>query len=301
MSKKSRTEKERELIQEVIKHLELHKKEYGYVATDDHGLYAYNISPKNCKIAYDEVYSISDPNMKYHFISRDEIITSIFKFPEVYKIEEAIIILKRRIIDMDLEQTATVYNYEKSPVNRLFKLLSEVQGVEIKPYDKFDIKDTDSYNLICGPYYLDEHFKRWSSSSNPKYNNGEECNNERVLRGILTGEMKILKCKKAVVLTEDDIICLKYYLKNGYRYIANETTEDLEGKQQRLKLFKEKPIYNKRNVTYRYVWEHYINENNIIKDTDWTIVKDKLSFEHYDYPEIWDIEELLEQERVNND
>ena len=270
MSKKSRTEKERELIQEVIKHLELHKKEYGYVATDDHGLYAYNISPKNCKIAYDEVYSISDPNMKYHFISRDEIITSIFKFPEVYKIEEAIIILKRRIID---------YNYEKSPVDKLFELLSEVQGVEIKPYDMFNIKDENS---LRGPYYLDEKFKR-------HYSNGIGEYDEDSLRGILTGEMKILKCKKAVVLTEDDIICLRYYLKNGYKYIANNLYSD---NSKDLRLFKNNP--QRCKGLNENVWFHIDTDRHLTTEDD-------LSFIHYDYPEIWDIEELLEQERVSND
>ena len=263
MSKKSRTEKERELIQEVIKHLELHKKEYGYVATDDHGLYAYNISPKNCKIAYDEVYSISDPNMIYHFISRDEIITSIFKFPEVYKIEEAIIILKRRIIDMD---------YEKSPVDKLFKLLSEVQGIEIKPYNQFDIKTAD--NITLGTHYLDENFRRY-------YSNGIREYNEDTLRGILTGEMKILKCKKTVVLTEDDIICLKYYLKNGYKYITN------------YQVYKKSISTDVNNPIY--IYGDFINGERMFEP------QDELSFVHHNHEDIWNIEELLEQERVNND
>ena len=190
-----------------------------------------------------------------------------------------------------------LYTNEETPIDKLFKLLSEVQGVEIKPYDKFDIKDVDGYNLICGPYYLYEHFKRWSSSSNPKYNNGEECNNERVLRGILTGEMKILKCKKAVVLTEDDIICLRYYLKNGYRYIANNRYIDFKETKE-LRGFKNNPQKNKyldnrwSFVRYDEEIKHYEKHLNI---------EDELSFIHYDYPEIWDIEELLEQERVSND
>ena len=179
----------------------LYIKEYKYIGKDKDGLYLYDDIPnydkeRNVFSLLSEKCTSYIKNSEYN-TNVEEDILGLFKDGEIILISEGI----ERIGGL-------IIINEETPVDKLFKLLSEVQGIEIKPYDKFEIKDVDGYNLICGPYYLDEHFKRWSSSSDPKYNNGEECNNERVLRGILTGEMKILKCKKAVVLTEDDIICL---------------------------------------------------------------------------------------------
>ena len=284
MSNKRIPQIHEDAIEIYIDKFNLYGKEYKYIGKDKDGLFLYDYLPnydkeRNVFSILNEKYISYISNSEYN-TNVEEDILGLFKDGEIILIEDGI------------ERIKSLMNNTNNNVNKLFKLLSEVQGVEIKPYDIFEIKNADDTTL--GSYYLDENFRRY-------YHNGIREHNEDSLRGILTGEMKILKCKKAVVLTEDDIICLKYYLKNGYRYIANETTEDLEGKQQRLKLFKEKPIYNKRDVTYRDVWEHYINKINTTKDTDWTIVKDELSFEHYYYPEIWDIEELLEQERVSHD
>ena len=269
-------------IEIYIDKFNLYIKEYKYIGKDKDGLYLYDYIPnydkeRNVFSLLSEKCTSYIKNSEYN-TNVEEDILGLFKDGEIILISEGI----ERIGGL-------IIINEETPVDKLFKLLSEVQGIEIKPYDRFDIKDVDGYNLICGPYYLDEHFKRWSSSSDPKYNNGEECNNERVLRGILTGEMKILKCKKAVVLTEDDIICLKYYLKNGYRYIANNVYFDGIMKYE-IKGFKEEPKLTQNNIYWNYT-----------KDTAIIYIEDELSFIHYYYPEIWDIEKLLEQERVNND
>ena len=94
------------------------------------------------------------------------------------------------------------------------------------------------------------------------------------------------------MLTEDDIICLKYYLKNGYRYITNNVYFDGIMKYK-IKGFKEEPKLTQNNIYWNYI--EYNLYRNVLN------IEDGLSFIHYDHPEIWDIEELLEQERVSND
>ena len=267
-----------ERIKDYIQTLINNDIEYEYIGKDRDGLYLYDSVPEY--VEKDNMFSMRTLKYLSYIISattNDEIeqdILNLFEYGEVILIEEGV----KRIEGL-------IY----SPVTKLFKLLSEVQGIEINPYDEFDIKDNGRL-LNDGPYYFDKNFKRYN------YNNSEQYA-EEILRGILTGTMKILKCKKAIILTEDDIICLKYYLKNGYKYIANEITTNREI-DRRLKLFKNKGICFKRSENGDK-WEHYSKQD--IGDEYGNIVADELSFEHYDYPEIWDIEELLEQERVSND
>ena len=247
---------------------------YKYIGKDRDGLYLYDYIPN-----YDKernVFSSLLSEKCTSYIKNSEYNTNVekdilglFKDGEIILISEGI----ERIGGL------IVMNVEEKNISKLFKLLSEVQGIEIKPYDRFNIKDE---NGLRGPYYFNEQFKRYN------YNNYLE-HNEDLLRTILTGESKVLKCKKAVVLTEDDIICLKYYLKNGYRYIANNVYFDGIMKYE-IKGFKEEPKLTQNNIYWNYT-----------KDTAIIYIEDELSFIHYDYPEIWDIEELLEQERVSND
>lgn len=259
-------------IQDLIKVFDNYEKEYKYIGKDKDGLYLYDDIPNYDKeenvfsilnekfIVYISIYSGYNTNV-------EEDILGLFKDGEIILISEGI------------KKIETLID---SPVDKLFKLLSEVQGVEIKPYDKFEIKDVDNNLLLFGPYYLDENFIRYDR-------NNEFTLTEKILRGLLTGKCKILKCKKAVVLTEDDIICLRYYLKNGYKYITNNVYFDGIMKY-RIKGFKEEPKLTQNSIYWNYT-----------EDTDIFYIKDKLGFIHYEYPEIWDIEELLEQERVSND
>lgn len=259
-------------IEIYIDKFNLYGKEYKYIGKDRDGLYLYDYIPyynaeRNVFNILNEKHTSYISNSEYN-TNVEEDILGLFKDGEIITISEGI------------EKIETLIN---SPVDKLFKLLSEVQGVEIKPYDRFDTKTAD--NITVGTHYLDENFRRY-------YSNGIREYNEDTLRGILTGEMKILKCKKAVVLTEDDIICLKYYLKNGYKYIANNVYFDGIMKYK-IKGFKEEPKLTQNDIYWNYTG--YNPYRNVLE------IEDGLSFIHYDYPEIWNIEELLEQERVSND
>lgn len=274
MSNKKITQGHKDAIKMYIDKFNLYEKEwkgYKYIGKDKDGLYLYDYIPnynkeKNVFNILNEKYTLYISNSKYN-TNEEKDILGLFKDGEIILIEEGI----KRIEGFINEET---------PVDKLFKLLSEVQGVEIKPYDKFEIKDVNG--IIYGPYYFDRKFKRY-------YSDGERDYSEDILREILTGEMKVLKCKKAVVLTEDDIICLKYYLKNGYKYIANNVYFDGIMKYK-IKGFKEEPKLTQNSIYWNYT-----------EDTSIFYIEDELSFIHYDYPEIWNIEELLEQERVSND
>jgi len=277
MSNKRIPQIHEDAIEIYIDKFNLYDKIYKYIGKDKDGLFLYDYIPnynkeRNVFNILNEKYTSYISNSEYN-TNVEEDILELFKDGEIIIISEGI------------KKIETLID---SSVDKLFKLLSEVQGVEIKPYDRFDIKDNC---ITYGPYYLDKNFKRYDATSN------SATNNEIILKGILTGEMKILKCKKTVVLTEDDIICLKYYLKNEYRYIANNKYIDFE-EVHKLKGFKNEPKTEKRPDN-RWVYNDYDEESNHYHI--WLDIKDKLSFEHYDYPEIWDIEELLEQERVNND
>lgn len=261
MGKKSKTEKYNEEIRYYIEVLKTYNGRYKYIGKDKDGLYLYDYIPSYNKER--NVFEIL--NEKYHsFITyleynKNKDILSLFNDGEIILVEEGI------------ERIEKLMNIEEKNVNKLFKLLSEVQGVEIKPYDMFNIKNE---NGLRGPYYFNEQFKRYD------YNNYLE-RDEELLCTILTGESKVLKCKKAIVLTEDDIICLKYYLKNGYKYITNyhvyekSTSTDVNN-----------PIY---------IYGDFINGNKMFE------IQDELSFVHHDHEDIWKIEDLLEQERVSND
>lgn len=261
MSKKSRTEKYNEKIKNYIKYLANYNGKYKYIGKDKDGLYLYDYIPhynaeRNVFEILNEIYHSYIKNSEDNTNVEEDILV-LFKDGEIITISEGI------------EKIETLIN---SPVDKLFKLLSEVQGVEIKPYDIFDTKTAD--NITLGTHYLDENFRRY-------YSNGIREYNEDTLRGILTGEMKILKCKKAVVLTEDDIICLKYYLKNGYKYITN------------YQVYKKSISTDVNNPIY--IYGDFINDNRMFEP------QDELSFVHHDHKDIWNIEELLEQERVSND
>lgn len=248
-------------IQDLIKAFDNYEKEYKYIGKDKDGLYLYDDIPnydkeENVFSILNEKFIVYISNSEYN-TNVEEDILGLFKDGEIITISEGI------------EKIETLID---SPIDKLFKLLSEVQGVEIKPYDIFDTKTAD--NITLGTCYLDENFRRY-------YSNGIREYNEDTLRGILTGEMKILKCKKAVVLTEDDIICLKYYLKNGYKYITN------------YQVYKKSISTDVNNPIY--IYGDFINDDRMFKP------QDELSFVHHDHKDIWNIEELLEQERVNND
>lgn len=277
MSNNITTQEYNDRIKIYINSLREHRIGYKYIGKDRDGLYLYDYIPyynaeKNVFEIINEIHYPYIKNSEYN-VNIEKDILGLFTNGEIILISEGI----ERIEGLIME--------EKN-ISKLFELLSKVQGVEIKPYDRFNIKDE---NGLRGPYYFNEQFKRY-------YNNYLE-HNEDLLRTILTGESKVLKCKKAVVLTEDDIICLKYYLKNGYKYITNNRYIDfIEARE--LRGFKDNPQKNNyldnrwSFVRYDEEIKHYEEHLNI---------KDKLSFEHYEYPEIWDIEELLEQERVSND
>lgn len=278
-------------IEIYIDKFNLYIKEYKYIGKDKDGLYLYDDIPnydkeRNVFSLLSEKCTSYIKNSEYN-TNVEEDILRLFKDGEIILISEGI----ERIGGL-------IIINEETPVDKLFKLLSEVQGIEIKPYDRFDIKTAD--NITLGSHYLDENFKRYSSNGIREYN-------EDTLRGILTGEMKILKCKKAVVLTEDDIICLKYYLKNGYGYIVNnkyfegiesydkhnnDIDEDSLKINKNITIMKNKYTLNKVGPYWKYIAK---TEEEMFKPND------KLSFIHYYYPEIWDIEKLLEQERVSND
>ena len=99
-----------EKLKKVMEDIKCVRDTYDYIATDAHGCYAYTDNPKKNSKIIDEVYHVKD--MNYYHISSDKEITEIFKFPYVYKIEEAIEMIKKRI--------------NNTPTERLFELLSEV-------------------------------------------------------------------------------------------------------------------------------------------------------------------------------
>ena len=255
------TQEYRNKIKIYINSLRENRTGYKYIGKDRDGLYLYDYIPyynaeRNVFEIINEIHHSYIKNSEYN-TNVEEDILGLFKDGEIITISEGI------------EKIETLID---SPVDKLFKLLSEVQGVEIKPYDIFDTKTAD--NITLGTYYLDENFRRY-------YSNGIREYNEDTLRGILTGEMKILKCKKAVVLTEDDIICLKYYLKNGYKYITN------------YQVYKKSISTDVNNPIY--IYGDFINDDRMFEP------QDELSFVHHDHKDIWNIEELLEQERVSKD
>ena len=162
-------------IETYINSLRENRTGYKYIGKDRDGLYLYDYIPhynaeRNVFEIINEIHHSYIKNSEYN-TNVEEDILGLFTDGKMILISEGI------------ERIEGLIN-EETPVDKLFKLLSEVQGVEIKPYDRFDTKTAD--NITLGTHYLDENFRRY-------YSNGIREYNEDTLRGMLTGEMKIFK------------------------------------------------------------------------------------------------------------